>query len=59
MAQETPETPAETPDQLLREVVEFCRRWQPVLERAEKFLHNPVGAYLRSPNRPRVPGSSK
>jgi hypothetical protein len=54
MAQETPETPAETPDQLLREVVEFCRRWSPVLERAEKFLHNPVGAYLKSPYRPKV-----
>jgi hypothetical protein len=54
MTEETPETTAET---MLARVVAFCDRWEPVLERAEKFLHNPVGAYLKSPHRPKVPGS--
>jgi hypothetical protein len=40
-------------------VVAFCDRWEPVLERAEKFLHNPVAAYLKSPARPRVPGKKQ
>ena len=60
---ETPETVPETPaskqadhiDEMLHRVVQFCDRWEPVLVRAEKFLHNPVGAYLKSPNRIKVP----
>lgn len=62
MTEETPETTAETISTattraMLARVVAFCDRWEPVLERAEKFLHNPVGAYLKSPHRPKVPGS--
>jgi hypothetical protein len=57
---ETPETQAETIlGEKLDRVVAFCDRWEPVLERAEKFLHNPVAAYLKSPARPRVPGKKQ
>jgi hypothetical protein len=74
MAAETQETTPETPEPycahcgeyghpseasaLLERIAAFCDRWEPVLERAEKFLHNPVGAYLKSPHRPTIPGRS-
>jgi hypothetical protein len=52
-----PDPPAEVTG--IDRVVAFCDRWEPVLERAEKFLHNPVAAYLKSPARPRVPGKKQ
>jgi hypothetical protein len=59
MAAETPETVPETLpdhyDEMLHRIVAFCDRWEPVLEKAEKFMHNPVGAYLKSPMRPKAP----